>query len=91
MSHHRVIVIGSRGAIEINPRDTMSRDADIRGMLLANTSPQERAAIHGDIVAGLQNGTLRPVVGERFPLARAAEAHVAVMQSPHHGKIVLIT
>ena len=30
----RVVVIGSRGPIEIDPRETMSRDADIRGMTL---------------------------------------------------------
>src|SRR5207253_7151690 len=28
----RVVVIGSRGRVEIDPRDTMQRDADIRGM-----------------------------------------------------------
>src|SRR3712207_8820761 len=30
----RVIVVGNRGTIEINPRETMSRDADVRGMTL---------------------------------------------------------
>ena len=28
----RIVVIGSRGPVEINPRDAMTRDADIRGM-----------------------------------------------------------
>ena len=32
----RVAVIGSRGAIEINPRDAMAREADIRGVTLMN-------------------------------------------------------
>src|SRR4029077_12462377 len=29
----RVVIIGSRGPVEINPRDTMQRDADVRGMI----------------------------------------------------------
>ena len=31
----RVVIIGSRGPVEIDPRDTMQRDADVRGMILA--------------------------------------------------------
>ena len=30
----RVVVVGSRGSVEIAPRDLMSREADVRGMLL---------------------------------------------------------
>jgi len=86
----RVVVIGSRGQVEIDPRDTMQRDADIRGMVLPNTPPAELASIHAALVAGLENGTLRPVIGKEFPLADAAKAHRAVMQSGAFGKIVLV-
>jgi NADPH2:quinone reductase len=87
----RVVIIGSRGPVEINPRDTMQRDADVRGMILPNTPPAELASIHAALVAGLENGTLRPVIGKEFPLADAAEAHRAVMESGALGKIVLRT
>ena len=40
----RVSVIGSRGLAEINPRDAMSRDAIILGVMLGNASEKERAA-----------------------------------------------
>jgi NADPH2:quinone reductase len=86
----RVVVIGSRGPIEINPRDTMARDADIRGMMLGHASPAELGAIHAALAAGLESGTLRPVVGQEFPLAEAAQAHRAVMESQARGKIVLL-
>jgi len=86
----RVVVVGNRGRIEIDPRKTMGKDAEIRGMTLFNASPEELAGIHKGIGAGLQLGTLNPVVGREFPLAEAAEAHVAVMQPGAHGKIVLI-
>jgi NADPH:quinone reductase len=87
----RVVIIGSRGRVEINPRDTMQRDADVRGMILPNTPPAELASIHAALVAGLENGTLRPVIGKEFPLADATEAHRAVMEPGAIGKIVLRT
>jgi NADPH2:quinone reductase len=86
----RVAIIGSRGRIKIDPRDTMQRDADIRGMVLPNTPPAELASIHAALVAGLENGTLRPVIGKEFPLAEAAQAHRAVTESGAFGKIVLV-
>ncbi len=86
----RVVVIGSRGRVEIDPRDTMQRDADIRGMVLPNTPPAELASIHAALVVGLENGTLRPLIGKEFSLADAAKAHRAVMQSGALGKIVLV-
>ncbi len=87
----RVAVVGNRGTIEINPRDAMSREADIRGVTLMRTSPEEYRLIHAALGAGLQTGTLKPVIGERIPLAEAARAHEAIMRhSGAHGKIVLI-
>ena len=86
----RVIVIGSRGPVEINARDTMSRDADIRGMTLFNTTESELLSIHAALVAGLENGALRPIIGKELPLADAPKAHEAVMMPGAYGKIVLI-
>jgi NADPH2:quinone reductase len=86
----RVIVIGSRGNIEIDPRQTMKRDADIRGMTLFNVPPDELARIHASLFAGLRNGMLRPIIQTELPLADAARAHELVMQNNSHGKIVLV-
>ncbi|HEY3136900.1 MAG TPA: NADPH:quinone reductase [Blastocatellia bacterium] len=86
----RVVVIGSRGTIEIDPRATMTRDTSILGMSLMNTTDEERVSIHSALVAGLENGTLRPIVGREIPLADAARAHAAVMEPGAYGKIVLI-
>ncbi len=69
----RVVVIGSRGPVEMNPRDTMARDADIRGTTLMNATDAEYRDIHAALVAGLENGTLRPVIGGKIPLAEATE------------------
>jgi NADPH2:quinone reductase len=86
----RVVVIGSRGTVEIDPRATMMRDGSILGLTLMNVSNSERASIHAALVAGLENGTLRPVVGRDFPLEQAARAHEAVLEPGAYGKIVLI-
>jgi NADPH2:quinone reductase len=86
----RVVIIGNRGRVEIDPRDTMQRDTDVRGMILPNTPPAELASIHAALVAGLENGTLRPVIGKEFPLGEAAQAHRTVMQPGALGKIVLV-
>jgi len=87
----RVVVIGSRGAVEIDPRDAMSRDASILGIVLFNASERELSSIHAALVAGMENRTLKPVIGREMPLAEAQSAHEAVMGSNAYGKIVLIT
>jgi NADPH2:quinone reductase len=86
----RVVVIGSRGRVEIDPRAAMGRDASIHGMSLLNATAAELLSIHAALVAGLENGTLRPVVGQEMPLQDAPRAHRAVMEPGAYGKIVLI-
>ncbi|RJP17952.1 MAG: NADPH:quinone reductase [Deltaproteobacteria bacterium] len=86
----RVVVIGSRGTAEIDPRDTMGRDASILGMSLFNMPAADRRTVHAALGAGLSNGTLRPVVARELPLSSAAESHVAVMSPGARGKIVLV-
>jgi NADPH2:quinone reductase len=85
----RVVVIGNRGRVEIDARDAMARDAEIRGMVLPNTPPAQLASIHAALVAGLANGTLNPVIGSQFPLAQAVEAHRAITEGGKLGKVVL--
>ena len=86
----RVIVIGNRGEITINPRDLMLRRASARGFTLWAITPAEEAEIHAGLIAGLENGTLRPVVGKELPLAEAARAHKEILEAGATGKIVLL-
>lgn len=86
----RVVVIGNRGRVEIDPRAAMGRDASILGMSLLNAPPSDLPSIHAALVAGLENGTLCPVVGQEMPLSDAPRAHQAVMEPGAYGKIVLI-
>jgi NADPH:quinone reductase len=85
----RVVVIGSRGPVEIDPRDTMARDATILGMLLFNITDADAESIHAALHAGFDNATLRPVIGRELPLDQAPQAHQALAEANAHGKIVL--
>src|SRR5271156_5093214 len=86
----RVIVIGSRGEVTINPRELMGRRASIRAFTLWAITPEEEADIHAGIFAGLENGTLRPIVGRELPLAEAARAHKEILEPGAAGKMVLV-
>lgn len=91
----RIVVVGNRGTnnqgtVEINPRAAMQRDAAILGMTLMNVTSPEMEKIHAALIAGLENGSLQPVIGQQFSLADAPKAHHAVIESTAYGKIVLL-
>ncbi len=87
----RIIIIGNRGEITINPRLTMMKELDIRGLALFNGSRAQMEAIMTDLLAGLADGTIRPVIGREMQLADAASSHEAVLEPGAFGKIVLVT
>ncbi len=86
----RAVVIGSRGAVEVDPRAILSREACVLGVSLFRASDRETASIRAALEAGLSSGTLRPIVREELPLDRAPLAHRRVMEPGASGKIVLI-
>ncbi len=86
----QVVVNVSRGAIEVNPRETTSRDSDIRGMTLFNVNDAYYSAVHVALVVGLANRTLVPMIGWEMRLPQAAAAHEAVMADEAHGKFTLL-
>ncbi len=88
--HGRVIVIGNRGEITINPRDLMARRAMVRGFTLWAATEAETVEIHAGIAAGLENGTLRPIVGKELQLNDAPQAHEDILAPGAFGKIVLV-
>ena len=85
----RVLVIGNRGTVTINPREIMKRDAAILGMALANATPEEHRAIHAALYPSLTNGALKPVVAQKFSLDNLGDAHKAVLEPGAQGNIVI--
>ena len=86
----RVVVIGCRGEATINPREIMGREAAVVGMVIMNASDEEKRMIHLALGKGLSDGSLRPVIGAKYPMSESAAAHEAVMNPGAHGKIVLL-
>ncbi len=86
----RVVIIGSRGTVEIDPRYAMRSNATVLGMVIMNAHERQLLSIHAALAAGLENNTLRPVVAKEFPLSDAATAHHEIMETSARGKIVLL-
>jgi NADPH2:quinone reductase len=87
--HGRVVVVGSRGPVQIDPRMTMSTELDIRGMSLPNATREEYRAMHLALGAALESRVLRPRIGPIFPLTEANRAHEAMASGKSEGKILL--
>lgn len=87
-----VAVVGCRGPLEVNPRDLMAREASVVGVMLGGATPGDSAEIFAALGAGLENGTLRPVVGRTFALHEAPAAHEFVLEQPGgaQGKVVIL-
>jgi NADPH2:quinone reductase len=88
-NHGRVVVVGNRGRVEIDPRQTMASESTILGVSLWHASDLELREIHMQIAPDLAGGRLTPVVGRSFPLAEAAQAHREILAGGARGKIVL--
>ncbi len=86
----RVVIVGSRGAVDFTPRLAMTKEAAIHGMIVFNATKDEFAEIRRAIYDGLSAEYLRPIVRRSYPLSEAAAAHREVIESKAFGKIVLI-
>ena len=86
----RIVIIGNRGRIEIDPRKIMSKGACVTGQVLWGATADDFRRAHVAIIAGMESGALNPVVGTEMPLRDAARAHQQVMAPGARGKIVLI-
>lgn len=84
----RIIIVGNRGEIELDPRMIMVRNANVNGMLLANIEQEVFIENMYRLCSGLENG-LRILVRRTLPLREAALAHREVMADGKMGKIVL--
>jgi NADPH2:quinone reductase len=86
----RVVVVGSRGSVEVDARDLMNAEGAVLGMRTPNARPEEVESARAAVDAGLRSGVLRPVVGRELPLTEAARAHRLLMERPALGRLVLV-
>uniref|UniRef100_A0A8C9AXC5 Quinone oxidoreductase n=1 Tax=Phocoena sinus TaxID=42100 RepID=A0A8C9AXC5_PHOSS len=87
----KIKVVGSRGPIEINPRDTMAKESSIIGVALHSSTKEEFQQFAAALQAGMETGWLRPVIGPQYPLEKVAQAHEDIIHSSGAtGKMILL-
>ncbi|KAG8437175.1 hypothetical protein GDO86_008029 [Hymenochirus boettgeri] len=87
----RVIIIGCRGPVEINPRDTMAKELSIIGVALASSTKEERKETSAALFGGMEAGWLKPLIGPEYSLEKASQAHEDIIQSSGAtGKMVFV-
>ena len=87
-----VVIVGSRGPVEVNPRDVMAREATVTGVMLWKATEEEFEEAAEYIADGLNAGKLKPIIGQVFDgLEKAAEAHDEVIEHKlgSKGKIII--
>uniref|UniRef100_A0A2K5DLR3 Quinone oxidoreductase n=1 Tax=Aotus nancymaae TaxID=37293 RepID=A0A2K5DLR3_AOTNA len=87
----KIKVVGNRGTIEINPRDTMTKESSIIGVTLFATTKEEFQQYAAALQAGMEIGWLKPVIGSQYPLEKVAQAHENIIHgSGATGKMILL-
>ncbi|MEB3314165.1 MAG: NADPH:quinone reductase [Cyanobacteriota bacterium] len=86
----RVVVVGSRGPVTVNPREILSRESQVTGVNLFSTPADHLHHLQNALYAGVTRGALQPVVREELPLAQAAQAHQRMLAPGALGNWVLL-
>lgn len=85
----RIVIVGSRDVIEITPRNLMTNEAIVTGMAFTNPSTGDLHEAHHGISAFVENGTLKPMIGDVHSLDEASQAHKNVMETSGNGRTLL--
>lgn len=94
----RLVIIGMQGGVkaELNIGQLLAKRLKVVGTALRNrpiSGPNGKAAIIDAVEKSvwpmIAAGRVRPVIGARYPIDRAAEAHQALASGAAYGKILL--
>lgn len=86
----RIIVVGSRDSIEVNPRHLMGSEAIVTAVNVGRmTSEDKEEALHG-IMNFIENDALQPLIGKHFTLDEPVEAHKEMMEGPGNGRTIFL-
>jgi|694.fasta_scaffold02856_5 NADPH2:quinone reductase len=86
----RVVVVGSRGPVTVNPRDILSRESQVTGVNLFSTPSDRLHRLQKALYAEFARGLLQPVVREELPLAQACQVHQRILAPGALGNWVLL-
>merc|ERR1711899_95686 len=86
----RIMVVGCRGSVNINPRHLMLPEASIHGVALGNSTPEEYNEMGCAIVAGIEAGWVNPVINREYAMEEVQQVHYDIIHSKGaKGKLVL--
>ena len=90
----RLVAIGYLGGVWVDPSVAVlvGRNASVQGVYLARLIRHEPELVRGcveELLALWGAGRIEPLVGSRFPLAQADDAHALIESRRHVGKVVL--
>ncbi|XP_076436420.1 quinone oxidoreductase-like [Babylonia areolata] len=89
-SQGRILVIGCRGTVEVNPRLMMGKELQVNGIMLASSTPEDWRETTSFLEAGAEEGWLKPCVCKEYPLEDAPAAHHDIInKTASLGKLVL--
>jgi len=86
----RIMVVGCRGSVTLNPRHLMLPEASIHGVALGNSTPEEYKQMGCAIVAGIEAGWVNPVINRDYQMEEVQQVHYDIIHSKGaKGKLVL--
>jgi NADPH:quinone reductase len=81
----------SGGFAEVDPQEAERRAVTVRGIQHVQYAPAEGRRLTERALSEAAAGRIRPLIGQTFPLERAAEAHAAIEARAVIGKTLLLT
>jgi NADPH:quinone reductase len=85
----KIVIVGNRGSIEINPRLAMQKECDILATALWNTPKDDYKQCIQGVIDMLQSGALSPIIGTTLPLQQASQGFEQLAKGIGNGKLVL--
>lgn len=77
----RVVVIGNRGTIDVNPRLLMAKETSVTGVTLFTSDEEDFKMMYSHINALIEANVLKPVIGTLYPLKNAAKAQYDIVNN----------
>ena len=84
----RTVVVGSRDSIEILPRNLMGNESYITGMNVSKMTEEDRNSAYHGILAFIESGAVKPLIGKSFSLDEPVEAYKEMMEGSGNGRTI---
>lgn len=75
---------------QVDPAEAERRGVSVRGIEQVQFAPEDARRLAERVLAEAVAGRIRPVIGQTFPLERAADAHTAIEARDAIGKTLLL-